>query len=96
MSRRKKLKVEHERLMQALAKAQPGTPLYKELIEQLEALEHVGAARKESSKLIPGVKNDTLAIGAFTMLQIGLLAKLQDEKFLPKNLFSFFTKFKNQ
>lgn len=74
------------RLQDELANAIPGSQHYKDLLEDLK--NHGVAMKVNETSLIPGVKNETLAIGAIGAAEIGLLAKIQDLKFMPKNLFS--------
>lgn len=80
-------KKELNKLRMALDAAIPGSEHYKELLENRKDLA-VAMKVEGTDSLIPGVKNETLIAGAVGVAEIGLLAKLQDLKFMPKNLFS--------
>jgi len=81
-------KKELDRLRKELAKAIPGSAHYKDLLEDRKNLAvamKVEGSDPESS-LIPGVKNETLAVGVIGGIQIFTLAKLQDTVMIAKNL----------
>ena len=85
---------ELDRVKKALAEAKPGTPEYAMLLEQrikfMEAVDKEG----NNANLIPGVKNDTIAAGVIGAAQIGILAYLQDVKYLAKNLINLLPNFR--
>lgn len=75
------------RIKTALGQATPGSDEYKALLEQRLKFDQAITREEANAPLIPGVKNETLVVGAIGAAEVGLLAHLQDIKFLPKNLF---------
>lgn len=89
---RREHRKELKRLREALAKTPPGTAEYDKLLDEIDKFVKSLVVEKNSRSKLCGMSKDTLIACLFGVGQLVFLAKAQDEKFLPKNLFSFLIK----
>lgn len=90
---RKRHKQELERIQAALAAAKPGTPEYKELLEQRILFDDVMTKECNSTQLIPGVSNESLVNGALAGAEFAALTWGLDKFLVNKSLLNFLPKF---
>lgn len=90
---RKDDKQELRRIVDKLAKTEPGTPEYNALLEQ--RLKFGDALLKEcdATQLIPGIKNETLGNGLLAGVEFGFMTWGLEKFFVNKNLIAFLPKF---
>lgn len=84
---------ELKRFREELAKAKPGTPEYEKLLEQRIKFGDALSKESDATRLIPGVKNDTLTNGILAGVEVFTLTGILDKFLVNKSLLTFLPKF---